>query len=1203
MNSEHSVLEHVPFSVFAEALQTLRLVRGDSRRSAGRSSYERGLWRSQAAGASDDAENDANEVHDGRLRSKEDVLAHMWKEIIGCVSHSMRESQQSESESSNVNSTFSKSFQPATALPECDTVTMLCLLAPQIDCEHPLLYMKAPRIAEHYIEALDLRKNTPDAKWLLNFHDKSFRPDYVSWVDRGSRAGMYRVKKTGSGLGLSHAKHRSTDFVLDGNFPSVLRAVLHDRCRRRGTGRLSVARVWQLLGVLYRNREAWKGARYAPFVSSSEEGLSEYSAHSSFNSESAVGNPESATKADKQDGPRGSAVSKRDARVAVFRELINEATADENVEFVRIILKDLEVRLPEDRLLRWFHRHAKQFFAQTHDLKRLVAVCRDPDFVMDQVQIEPGNYVSVMLTARPVKANLFAIARRLSTGFDDSGNAFFYMEPKLDGERMQLHKIASTVRTFTRSAKESSAMYAKLFENVVLDSVKAKNVILDGEIVIWDEMENTWVRFENFRNTILKLINGACGSAEKYTIKYVAFDILYVEHEIVGRQRSTAGSVADSSICWDRPRASESHESDAAFVEFSVTSASQDSFGLEAQSTPATYSSQNISTAPRTLSSSRKTKNSLVQYPLSERRRILLANVRNCDHSSVKNCTAAIEVGEAVHGSTESDLTATLGTFVDKGFEGLIAKSPGKPYGLGERDAALAIKLKPDYFEGGLQDIDVIVLGAKYGRGTGLRQGRIGTLSSFLIGARTYNSSEARRRYREMRMCKWTPIGSVGTGYNVDELERLQAQLEGHWHDLDRCRDNYPSFWSAENSPDYMFRDVSKWIDPRDSVVLQVRAYELVRSQGLALRFPRCDRIRTREEKPFFDAISVEELIELDNYKTPAFVASASGGGDDEILELDRSRKVKKRKASDSEAISRLKTSNTKVTRAGGGSRAVMDHMMPADVSDISTRGTVLKDFRFHVLASLGLTRDKHEIERCIYKLGGTFEQSVTSETTHYIAVESSHRVVQLFQNTAWTELAKSGARILPIIRPCWIKECLRKNELVPLERRHVIFATPELDLELLRTADRYGDDWETPVNENSIVASFNEIDAVANTKDDDQQYSETDDDIEQVVANSLRKAGLVFFKLVVYAPHLTEADVSCSRMLLEFFGAEVWCISSESEDCNHASHVLIRDSCADEDLERIAELAPHMMSRMIVSDTWVRACVDAKSVLPAFYI
>jgi ATP-dependent DNA ligase len=913
--------------------------------------------------------------------------------------------------------------------------------------------------------------------------------------------------------------------------------------------------------------------------------------------------------------------------LAVFRELIQDGTAEENAEFARIILKDLEIRF---KVLPWFHPHAYQHYAQSHDLRKLVKDCQAPGFELGEPEVHPGRYAAVMLTARPARSSLARVAGNLASGIAKDGSSFFYMEPKLDGERVQLHKIGNDVQTYSRSARESSVMFAELLRDAVCRTVRAMNAILDGEVVVWyrktDQEEEGWVKFESLRRAIRDMSDQKVPLNMLYTLKYIVFDVLYIEHDHPLRSRKLVdplGRQGDKPVENLHGEPTSGHGSGPEY-----------SSNVFPASVPVTADSSPVDSPSRR----HRPSNALIKYSLQRRLELLKANIRvtqghaeKNEHENYKNgYVAVVEVIESKAGSSEGDLMEALTQYVDGGYEGLIAKNPQKPYILAHRDPTCSIKLKPDYFDGGLQDIDVVILGAKRGKGIGTREGRAGELSSFLIGARTHNSDEAKRRYRRNEQGSWTPIGSVGTGYSVDELTQLLKRLQGHWRRLNRAdRQAWPSFWDTSRAPDSMFRDVSQWIDPRDSVVLQVRAYELARNRGFALRFPRCERIREDSEKPYYDVVSVDELIELDNCKIPAVIASANGNDEDEVVETETGKSGRKRSTAEASVIARLEAGNAKVTRAAGGKRQAFSHETAADVSDITERLAILHGSIFQVYASHGQAEAKHELERLIYRLGGEFDQRLTSRTTHCVGLAPNDRMVISHIRTGRSAQRedRAGNRLgnVSVLRPDWFHECERKGYAVPILRRHLFFASRDLNAILSEEFDIFGDGWVTPTSVDSLTHCFGVMDAmVLSGEFDGNPQTAKDENIECAVSRSMRKAGSLFWGLYFYVPqqryrHLLIA----AELLLDAYGAVL--LDKRSGERQEATenrlrrmsegavtlHVLVEKS-PNPDTESAQDFDPHAFSinagmsldlaqMSFVSSRWVNTCLREKALVPAF--
>jgi DNA ligase 4 len=90
----------------------------------------------------------------------------------------------------------------------------------------------------------------------------------------------------------------------------------------------------------------------------------------------------------------------------------------------------------------------------------------------------------------------------------------FYMEEKVDGERIQMHmdNYGATLRFYSRKAKDYTYLYGNSFEDTTgslskhlkqVISPKVKNCILDGEMVAWDPQEGVIVAFGTLKTAAL----------------------------------------------------------------------------------------------------------------------------------------------------------------------------------------------------------------------------------------------------------------------------------------------------------------------------------------------------------------------------------------------------------------------------------------------------------------------------------------------------------------------------------------------------------------------------------------------------------------------------------------------------------------------------------------------------------------------------
>ncbi len=179
---------------------------------------------------------------------------------------------------------------------------------------------------------------------------------------------------------------------------------------------------------------------------------------------------------------------------------------------------------------------------------------------------------------------------------------------------------------------------------------------------------------------------------------------------------------------------------------------------------------------------------------------------------------------------------------LDHGSEGLIIKSTSlkSVYRAGAR-SWLWVKLKESYQDQGIGPVDLVVVGAFWGRGR-----RAKTYGALLAAVRDETSGEFKT------VCK------VGTGFSDEELELLPERFKPH------LIGNKDPLVDSKMNADIWFRP---------AIVFQVFGDEITRSpihtcafnqvgpnEGLAIRFPRFDGTWRLDKSPD-EATSVFEIV------------------------------------------------------------------------------------------------------------------------------------------------------------------------------------------------------------------------------------------------------------------------------------------------------------------------------------------------------
>lgn len=246
--------------------------------------------------------------------------------------------------------------------------------------------------------------------------------------------------------------------------------------------------------------------------------------------------------------------------------------------------------------------------------------------------------------------------------------------------------------------------------------------------------------------------------------------------------------------------------------------------------------------------------NELHQMPLEIRRRVLKRVLTPLRHKIeiVKHVVVKGGVSEKMR---LEELTQHFQQAIENKWEGLVVKSlDGKYYfGSQSRFTGTWVKIKPDYVNMGIADMDLVILGVYYGKG--------GDYGQYLVGLKESDEEE------DVENQKYIPIAKVSAGLTDAERKDLKYVLEPHsilgpGSGLAK-RDTFPSWiveWKAakDDLPD-------RWILPSRSRLLEIECAEIIESTTYALnyafRFARI--IRVREDKDIRDTTSKREFLEI----------------------------------------------------------------------------------------------------------------------------------------------------------------------------------------------------------------------------------------------------------------------------------------------------------------------------------------------------
>ena len=197
-----------------------------------------------------------------------------------------------------------------------------------------------------------------------------------------------------------------------------------------------------------------------------------------------------------------SASAKEEDQLPIMRFFYQHMNAEEMTWLIRIILRSMKVGATEKTFLDVWHPDAYALYNVSSSLRR---VCWDLWSPNIRLESEDRGIVHLMECFQPQLAfgenglTLTKTVRILRPQEDDNE---FWIEEKLDGERMQLHMISEAdtaggkqFKFWSRKAKDYTYLYGAGFEDPDGSLTRhlkpafangVDNIILDGEMITWD---------------------------------------------------------------------------------------------------------------------------------------------------------------------------------------------------------------------------------------------------------------------------------------------------------------------------------------------------------------------------------------------------------------------------------------------------------------------------------------------------------------------------------------------------------------------------------------------------------------------------------------------------------------------------------------------------------------------------------------------
>jgi DNA ligase-4 len=214
---------------------------------------------------------------------------------------------------------------------------------------------------------------------------------------------------------------------------------------------------------------------------------------------------------------RLSVAQKEENQRPIMEEFYKRMNAEELLWLLRMILRQMKIGATEKTIFDVWHPDAENLFNISSSLRRVCWELSDP-----QLRLEGDDCsISLMQCFQPQLAafQMRSMEHMVSKMNPTESDPVFWIEEKLDGERMQLHMIddpntpgGKRFGFWSRKAKDYCYLYGSGFDDekgALTRHLKSafsdgvRNIILDGEMITWDPKEDAIVPFGTLKTAAL----------------------------------------------------------------------------------------------------------------------------------------------------------------------------------------------------------------------------------------------------------------------------------------------------------------------------------------------------------------------------------------------------------------------------------------------------------------------------------------------------------------------------------------------------------------------------------------------------------------------------------------------------------------------------------------------------------------------------
>jgi len=245
-----------------------------------------------------------------------------------------------------------------------------------------------------------------------------------------------------------------------------------------------------------------------------------------------------------------SQVGAEDEQVKIFQRFYRRMNAEEMTWLIRMVLRQMKIGATEKTFLDIWHPDAETLFNISSNLRRVCWELFDTEIRLEG----EDTGLSLMQCFQPQLAQFqdkVGSFQKLVTRFKGNEDEdTFWIEEKLDGERMQLHMVedpdapgGKRFGFWSRKAKDYAYLYGRHFDGDEAGALtrfttdafgkNVRNIILDGEMITWDMETDHIVGFGTLKTAALSEKENKTNKTTGQRPLFRVFDCVYLNDKLL----------------------------------------------------------------------------------------------------------------------------------------------------------------------------------------------------------------------------------------------------------------------------------------------------------------------------------------------------------------------------------------------------------------------------------------------------------------------------------------------------------------------------------------------------------------------------------------------------------------------------------------------------------------------------------------------